>query len=337
MSILETMPRDINPSLDSIGCPFCKGKSACSTRDMHTDAAVAYELFWCRVCDIQFWTPLRNPGASWYERDERYASRNSRPILLPNKKQVDCLAAMPVPTGRVLDVGCGVGNFLAHATKKGWAGWGIDFDADAVEAGKKTFGLEHLEVSDIAAFRTTHPGVFFDAITFFDVLEHVDAHEEFMKDVKTLLAPRGCVALSVPYRASWRWLLPHDLPPRHLTRWNENALSLFFERYGFKPIMVRRLPASFEYIVMKLRFAYGMTFSIGLVSRVQDATAASGGRESRGLRSRVLMRLAGFAAKTKDYVLFGIPAAIIWLCLLPFRARYTDLYAVFQATEAGRR
>lgn len=305
-------------------CPLCESGQAQPCRESHRDAGQTYELHECSRCHAQFWTPLKNPGAEWYEHDERYAGRNADPILTPNVKHKTVLAALSGNPGRVLDVGCGVGNFLALAQSRGWECWGIDFDRDAIEAGKQTFGLTRLSVSDIATFAAEHPDLRFDLITFFDVFEHLDDHNQFLATVQKLLAPGGRVGLSVPYRHGARWLKPHDVPPRHLTRWDEPSLRMILGRYGLVPMLVRKIPAGLYYIILKLRFRYGQWASFGLVRRAQ----AQGARGGSGGRTSLTARLIHVLAKTKDLLLFGVPALVLWLALLPTDRRYTDIVVV---------
>jgi SAM-dependent methyltransferase len=306
-------------------CPLC-GSHATSLRpDTHSDNGTAYTLHACSTCGVQFWLPFQNPGSAWYEHDERYADRNQDPILTANKKQRDVLEYLGTSGGRLLDVGCGVGNFLAYARTRGWEGWGFDFDADAIATGTRTFGLDSIEVNDLAGFVAAHPELRFDLITFFDVFEHIDDHNEFLDLISSVLAPGGAIALSVPYRDGWRWLLPADLPPRHLTRWNESALENTLARHGLHTVSLWRLPASLYYLILKLRFRYGRWSSLNLVQKVRKAEAAPGalaGASSSRIEAVQLL------AKIKDGVLFGSPALMLWLLLLPFPARYTDLYVV---------
>lgn len=289
-----------------------------------------YQLHACPHCTIQCWLPLKNPGAHWYEHDGRYADRNADPILKPNQKHLGTLRFLRGRQGKVLDVGCGVGNFLAEAQRQGWEPWGIDFDADGIEAARRTFGLDHLEVADVASFAAAHPEERFDLVAFFDVLEHVDNHNEFIEVITGVLTERGYLAMSMPYRHGWRWLMPHDLPPRHLTRWDKESLERFLERHGFKIVYFRRLPASFSFLVMKMRFNYGKAFSFGLIKKAKE----SGGKiqgSARGKRApSSKVRFLHMLARLKDVLLFGIPAGILWLILLPTRKRYTDMYVVAQ-------
>lgn len=316
-------------------CLLCGEPTARRMKETHTDSGVVYQLYRCEVCSAEFWTPFKNPGASWYEHDERYADRNQDPILTPNKKHTGIISYLEKRHGTVLDVGCGVGNFLAFAKAKGFETVGIDFDADAIRAAKETFGLDALTVEDLRSFRERTDPHTFDVITFFDVFEHLDNHQEFLDDVKVLLKKDGVIALSVPYRNAWRWLVPADLPPRHLTRWDEKALRCILERNGFSIEQVRKLPATFYYLVMKLRFKYGALFSFNLVGALkkheQKKSVSTGSRTKDVLSLKVWF--VHKLAQAKDIVLFGVPAGLLWIVLFFLDAKNTDICIIARRTS----
>jgi 2-polyprenyl-3-methyl-5-hydroxy-6-metoxy-1,4-benzoquinol methylase len=310
-------------------CPLCNTLNPIAYTRGRVKGVVSYTLYGCSACTVEFWWPLKNPGASWYERDERYADRNADPILKPNEKHIGVMDFLKgKKAGRVLDVGCGVGNFLALAKERGWECWGIDFDKDAIAAGKRAYELENLSVADLAKFAHIHPELQFNLITFFDVFEHLDNHNEFLALVRNMLTPGGSIALSVPYRHGWRWLMPHDLPPRHLTRWDEHSLENIFSRHGFRIQMVRYVPASLYFIVLKLKSRYGMWTSFGLVKKMKAAEVRNVNEQFSYRKPPLRIRLVGLLAKAKDMLFFGTPALILWLMLLPTRKRYTDFYIV---------
>jgi len=306
-------------------CPLCTAAAEFDKKEDYIDphTSTLYTLYECRTCCAQFWEPLKNPGGDWYSHDGRYADRNELPILNPNWNHTKIISYLAPFAGKVLDVGCGVGTFLAWATQHRWQSTGIDFDADAIEAGKKTFGLEHLSVEDIISFARNHPGSSFDLVTFFDVLEHVDNHKEFIATIRELLGPGGYIAMSMPYRGRAPWLMEADMPPRHLTRWDRSSLTGFLEREGFEVLYMHRTPASIRFIILKLRFRFGSKLSVGLVKKVRSAEGAAG-----PVRSRRLLIAVQTAAQTKDALFFGLPALIIWLTLLPTKKRYIGLYAI---------
>lgn len=323
----NTMDQEGALKATDIRCELCADEGAISQIEIITHGESEYVLYECQVCQAQFWTPFKNPGAAWYERDERYADRNADPILKPNEKHIGVMNALKGKTGRVLDIGCGVGNFLALAKARGWECWGIDFDKDAIEAGKRTFGLPRLQVATLEEFISKNPELRFDLITFFDVFEHLDNHNEFLERVRSILTPDGRIALSVPYRHGLRWLMPHDLPPRHLTRWEEISLDNTLERHKFVVEFSKRLPATLYYVALKFRFRYGKWASFGVVGKMKRMEKVGAGA-SRAATASARVSFIHFAAKAKDIALFGMPALLLWLLLLPSRKRYTDFYVI---------
>jgi SAM-dependent methyltransferase len=307
-------------------CPLCTSSSLEKVENMrHVDGENTYSLYECGACYAQFWWPLKNPGAHWYEHDHRYADRNKDPIRDPNWNHKKVIAYLKPFVGRVLDVGCGVGNFLAWADKNGWDAYGIDFDHDAVEAGKNMFDLQNLSVADVQEFKAQHPEEKFDLVTFFDVLEHIDNHNEFIETIKSLLTSRGYVAMSMPYRKHAQWLMTGDWPPRHLTRWDRTSLKKFLEDRGFDVVYITRRSEGIRYLILKMRFLFGKKLSFGLVSQVKQSVKNN---QTSAKRKDTLVRGAEWLAKTKDAILFGMPAFVVWLVTLPLPSRYITLYAI---------
>lgn len=306
-------------------CPLCGADMPFSCDREHAEGGQTYTLYGCAACTVQFWWPLKNPGAEWYSHDTRYADRNANPVWEAHSGQKKVISYLAPFTGRVLDVGCGIGNFLAWAAHEGWECSGIDFDSEAIQAGKERFGLTDLEVNDVVTYARAHQGEKFDLITFFDVLEHVDNHNEFIASIDSLLAPGGYIAMSMPYRKHAEWLMHLDLPPRHLTRWDRTALQRFLEARGFTVLYINRRSEGIWNIVIRLRFMYGKRLSFGAVRAVRNSIKdTSTARKERPF----LVRAVHMLAKLKDGLLFGLPAVIIWLVMLPFPQRYITLSAI---------
>lgn len=316
-------------------CPLCEVVSLQKFKRDHTDSknGVKYDLFLCTSCDAQHWSPLQNPGGVWYERDERYAGRNIDPTVIPGIQHVAAMKIMKNNPGTLLDVGCGNGNFIAYANKFGFDCTGFDFDRDGIESGKKTFGIEKLTVDDLHGFLQKNPNNKYDWVTFFDVFEHIDNHKQFMNDVKTLLKNGGGIAMSIPHRDSALWLIPADLPPRHLTRWSPSPIRNFLEQRGFSDVRIGFIPASLDFIITKFRWKYGKRFNFGLVGKMKQKQSKETYTNQQGEtsfipRKSLKVRLVHFLAKAKDYILFGIPAILVYISMLGSKARYTDMYII---------
>ncbi len=276
-----------------------------------------YSLWECPFCVVRFWHPMKNPGAGWYERDERYSFRNINPRKKAERNHREFLRDMPARGGKLLDVGMGTGNFLAAAEDKGYDGYGIDFDSGAIETAKRFFGLKNVFVADVKDAVNKFGKGFFDAVTMFEVLEHLEKPAEFVEMIKILLKKDGYLALSVPYRAAPEFLKPHDLPPRHLTRWDEKSLENFLESRGFSVTRVKIIPASLGYLVAKFHFWTAGIFSFNLVQKAREKKngGKSGGPAESFGKEPLKIKILRSLAKTKDRILFFIPALFLRLYL----------------------
>ena len=311
-------------------CPLCSAQSPMAIGRTHKDGETTYTQYGCDACLVEFWWPLKNPGAEWYRTDKKYGMRNADPIWSANANQKKTLAFLAHTRGRVLDVGCGIGNFLSAAKDSGWHCAGIDFDPDAIEAARAVTGIAQLEVADVVDYAQRHHGEQFDLITFFDVLEHVDNHNEFITSVQSILKPGGYVAMSMPYRKHARWLMKGDLPPMHLTCWDRKSLRRFLESRGFEVVFIQRSTEGIWPIILKLRFKYGGWSSLGAVNMARHA---QGGATSAGKNHGLLVKMVHLAAKAKDMLIFGIPALLIWLSMIPTPKRYIDLFCIARMRE----
>ncbi len=95
--------------------------------------------------------------------------------------------------GRLLDVGCGIGGFLSAAKGAGWDTFGVDVSSSALIALGKGLNVRHSNLADAAFERD-----YFDAITLFDVVEHIPAAFPLFTEINRILRPGGCVYILTP-------------------------------------------------------------------------------------------------------------------------------------------
>lgn len=148
-----------------------------------------------------------------------------------------------LPAGdRLLDVGCGNGQFVAEATAAGWRASGIDLDASAVEAGRRV-GLD-LERETVQERAAREPGAF-DAVTLSHVVEHVADPVVFLRAAYDVLRPGGQVWVATPNLAAAGhrafdsdWV--HLDPPRHLVLFEHRGLERALRTAGFSDVSALR-------------------------------------------------------------------------------------------------
>ncbi len=162
-----------------------------------------------------------------------------------------------VRPGRILDVGCASGLFLRHALEAGWQITGIEpSEALCAEARKNLGGKGQIKC---ATLEDAGLDAGFDAITLWDVLEHVPDPQGFLRLCRGLLKSDGYLFLNVPDLDSLearvlgrRWPL---LLPEHLNYFNRESLKLCAMRATLTPVQFGRRQAWFSLKYVAYRVA----------------------------------------------------------------------------------
>jgi len=222
-----------------MNCPACHEEISSASLNNYG----GYKLYQCHACDLMFWHPMTNPGSDWYQSS--LVLTPYRPVWLAHWGQRQFLKDMLAGRGQLLDIGCGLGDFLFKAQEAGYSVTGIDFSPNCIEIARGRFDFKDLHPLTLKEFIAEKPDSRYDVITFFEVLEHLDNVADFLPLVKTLLKPGGYVACSVPNRAKWRFpaiIEECDYPPNHFTHWSPRALTHLFTSHGFSILAIKSQP-----------------------------------------------------------------------------------------------
>lgn len=160
------------------------------------------------------------------------------PLFPERQKQLDNYARhLPraVAGARLLDVGCGGGDFLLFAKSADWQVTGLDLDPVSVEK-CRAMGLE---VSLHTPEQLYAEGHRYDRISLSHVIEHVHDPRALLAACFSLLKPEGSLWIQTPnyssschrhFKESWRGLEA----PRHLAIFSFEALIRALRDAGFK-------------------------------------------------------------------------------------------------------
>lgn len=143
-------------------------------------------------------------------------------------------------SGSVLDVGCAVGTFLAHAKARGWEVAGVELSEFARGEASRRLGIDVK-----ASLRDLPTGRLYDVVTLHHVLEHVHDPTGFLAHE---IAPRvgRLLLVEVPNFASLaaqsegpRW---KDLrPEQHVHHFDPETLRATVAAAGFEVLRVHTL------------------------------------------------------------------------------------------------
>ncbi|GGE84961.1 class I SAM-dependent methyltransferase [Stappia taiwanensis] len=153
------------------------------------------------------------------------------------------------PSGRVVDVGCGLGELLEQIDDR-HERIGIDPSEKAVEVAAAQSGAQTLR-GELTG--ETFPAGSCDAILAHHVIEHMDAPVEFVRSAAKALKPGGLFVVGTPNFASAaarlfgdRYRLLHD--PTHVSLFTDESLMRLMRDCGFRILSV-------EYPFFGTRFA----------------------------------------------------------------------------------
>ena len=207
----------------SLGCPVCAHPAAAEIA-----AGPRTRLVRCAACALAYSDPpqrtevVRSEYERVYGRDAAVARMTGRRLAVFG----DFFERVrPAAGARLLDVGCGTGDFLLLARARGWHATGIDLSARAATLARKR-GLDA---------RTDWEGLAgdFDAVTLWNVAEFLERPIETLRDVHRVLAPDGLVFVRTPNErfqlAVYRW--------RRRLAWCRPLARLLGEAYYFQPVL----------------------------------------------------------------------------------------------------
>jgi 2-polyprenyl-3-methyl-5-hydroxy-6-metoxy-1,4-benzoquinol methylase len=144
----------------------------------------------------------QNPRLSDEEIKKSYQKKKDFYRSLPREKNLPSLNMVnnkriekieKITKGRILDIGCAFGNLLSVAKYRDWDAYGVEISSHMANVAKK-HGNIFLGTLERARYKKD----FFDAITMFDVLEHVTDPENTLKECNRIMKNGGVLVIQTP-------------------------------------------------------------------------------------------------------------------------------------------
>lgn len=236
-------------------CPWCDSENVHLHLKLKDEflSKEDFQIFECEDCGLLYTTPRpeKDKIGEYYKSENYYSHQENKQGFIPkvyekvksiNLKSKSKMATKGMKIGKVLDIGCGVGDFLHKMETYGWKTTGIEPSEDAKNIARKRMNAELYSPDEIDKLESES----FDLITMWHVLEHVDDLKTEIAELQRLLKKGGRLVLALPnfksydgqfYKEKWA---AYDVP-RHLNHFCQQSIYNIFKNSELNQIETQKL------------------------------------------------------------------------------------------------
>lgn len=222
-----------NEYVEYRNCPVC-GRSDC--REIFFKEGGTYSR--CQKCGMVYLNPVFTDTAlnDYYDTNHAVQAEivESDGPFYKNlyNKGLDGMEKFVLP-GKILDIGCSSGVFLDLSQNRNWETFGIELNASEFDI-VKTKGHEvYSELLENINF-----DIKFDAITLWDVFEHIKDGHFYLGLMKKILSDNGVIFLQIPSSGSLAAKILQEKCNmfdglEHVNLYNAETIRILAEKSGF--------------------------------------------------------------------------------------------------------
>jgi SAM-dependent methyltransferase len=226
----------------------------------------------CRKCGLFY----RSPRLSNKDEIEKYKykvyddsyfdaiNKAKKEIFISTLKRLDQYK------GRILDIGCSYGYFLALARQKGWEPYGVEISDHFYKRAIDNLGERF--IFDVPLKKAKFQSDFFDVVTMWDVLDQLMDPLGELKEIRRILKRKGLLIIRVR-NMSFHLLLNKFLKKNlfgiikeptvfHLYGFNNQNIKAALDKVHFSRIKIKnsKLTIGDPYSQIKFLGNYSMSF-----------------------------------------------------------------------------
>jgi SAM-dependent methyltransferase len=252
-------------SLEKVNCPVCdspsfevmgiRGNREYSGADPKAEPHIKTDVARCKNCGFIYTNPMirgmEHLELEHYRNAEDYQASRVEDVSGMFRSRVNELKKLK-PSGKLLDVGAGKGEFLSEAKKAGYECEGVEPSDVFCQFAEKHYGVKMHQ--GLLGETDSVKGNKYDLITLLHVLEHVDHPNELMETFKDYMNDDALLFIEVPNTESTFLKIIDQFYKLKGLNWSSRLSPLHapFHKYGYNPKSLRYILESHGYEVLKL-------------------------------------------------------------------------------------
>ncbi len=267
-------------------CPICttEMKFKFVTKD-YLVTGESFDIVECEACSIRTTTPFPDKKiiGNYYSSDD-YISHDDKVSGIfdsiyglvrtyqLNKKKKLIGKYFNKSNGKILDIGCGAGDFLQYMKENHWNINGVDTSNKARKIANKKLNIKVMDPKDWINNKEKY-----DVITCWHSLEHVHEPWVYLDKIKKSLTLDGFLIVALPnyqstdakiYKEFWA---AYDTP-RHLYHFTIKSMNKTIKPHGLNIESIYRMNFDPFYVSMLSAKHMGKSFMSGLINGFKSWT-----------------------------------------------------------------
>ena len=267
-------------------CPICttEMKFKFATKD-YLVTGESFDIVECEACSIRTTTPFPDKKiiGNYYSSDD-YISHDDKVSGIfdsiyglvrtyqLNKKKKLIGKYFNKSNGKILDIGCGAGDFLQYMKENHWNINGVDTSNKARKIANKKLNIKVMDPKDWINNKEKY-----DVITCWHSLEHVHEPWVYLDKIKKSLTLDGFLIVALPnyqstdakiYKEFWA---AYDTP-RHLYHFTIKSMNKTIKPHGLNIESIYRMNFDPFYVSILSAKHMGKSFMSGLINGFKSWT-----------------------------------------------------------------
>jgi len=230
-----------------VRCNLC-GSDRTTLVAKEGDIEIARSFVKCKNCGLVYMSPrmTKEESKTFYKEHRNLSSspltsdQFDKKFVAREVERAKLVERFSPRCGKVLDIGCATGNFLRLLKSQGWQVLGIEPHLEYARYAED----QGLDIFAGTLDETDFADEYFDTVTLFHILEHLDNPLDSLQKIKRWLVPGGLCFIEVPNLNISRLNMGKafyqaQFQENHNYIFSRHALQGIIEKAGFKIVRLR--------------------------------------------------------------------------------------------------